>query len=99
MTAWQYNNIGYYSIQEFKGRTNYDFRLYKLRTLIKKEVKEKFQAETKVIFKKHLKILTDAQIYLEKAYKIDENYNEQNRTDKIYNNLKFIDWVENFLTN
>lgn len=99
LKAWQYNNIGYYSTLEFKGLTNYDFRLQKLRTFKKKEARDTYLAETKEIFQKNLKILTDAEIFLEEAYKIDKNYNDKNRTDKIYSNLKFIDWVKNFLEN
>ncbi|MFP4546862.1 MAG: hypothetical protein ACLFQM_01935 [Fidelibacterota bacterium] len=97
LVAWQYNNIAYYSILEFKGLTNYDYRLHQLRTIDNPDKKEEYLEETKTIFRKNLKILTDAEEFLEKAYKIDENYNDQNRTDKIYSNLKFIDWVKNFI--
>ncbi len=97
LVAWQYNNIAYYSILEFKGVTNYDYRLHQLRSIDDPEKKEKYLEETKTVFQKNLKILTDAEEFLEKAYKIDENYKDQNRTDKIYSNLKFIDWVKNFI--
>ncbi len=99
LVAWQYNNIAYYSILEFKGLTNYDYRLHQLRSIKDPDRKEKYIEETKDIFRKNLKILTDAEEFLEKAYKIDENYKDQNRTDKIYSNLKFIDWVKNFTKN
>lgn len=99
LAAWQYNNIGYYSILEFKGRTNYDFRTNQLRRITNEKEKQKYLEETKQLFNENMKILTDAQVYLEKAYKIDEKFDEQSRTDKIYSNLQFIDWVNNFLRN
>jgi hypothetical protein len=99
LAAWQYNNIGYYSILEFKGRTNYDFRIHNLRTFTNQKERDAYLEETKKIFKENLKILTDAETYLEKAYEIDKKYDDQNRTDKIYSNLKYIDWVKNFLNN
>ena len=99
LAAWQYNNIGYYSILEFKGKTNYDYRLHQLRSIKDKEETNTYRTETKKIFNDNIKILTDAEKHLKKALEIDANYTEKNRTEKINNNIKFIEWVKNFLKN
>jgi hypothetical protein len=97
LVAWQYNNIGYYSILEFKGLTNYDYRMHQLRTIKDDDERKKYSQKTKELFRKHIKILNDAQVYLEQAYEIDQNYKVSNRTEKIFSNLKFIDWIKNFV--
>ncbi|MBN2282040.1 MAG: hypothetical protein JXQ65_15765 [Candidatus Marinimicrobia bacterium] len=99
LAAWQYNNIGYYSIQEFKGVTNYDYRMHHLRSISDKNQKEQYLSETKKIFSKNINLLTTAESYLKNALKIDEHYHDQDRTEKINSNLNFIIWVNNFLTN
>ncbi len=97
LAAWQYNNIGYYSILEFKGETNYDYRMHQLRTIDREAKRRQFANETKELFREHLKLLTDAETYLEKAYELDKKYNNKSRTEKIYSNLQFIDWVKNYI--
>jgi len=99
LAAWQYNNIGYYSILEFKGITNYDYRLHQLRAITEKEANKQYLADTKKVFNDNIKILRDAKIHLERALEIDASYTEKNRTEKIKSNLQFINWIENFIKN
>jgi len=97
IAAWQLNNIGYYSIVEFKKRTDYDKRMAKLEFIRHRTEKIKYIKETKKIFKENIELLTNANNHLEDAYELDSNLNDANRTQKIYSNLKFIDWVRNFI--
>ncbi len=97
IAAWQLNNIGYYSIVEFKKRTDYDARMAKIEFIRHREEKIRYIKETKKVFKENIELLTNANNYLEDAYELDSNLNDANRTQKIYSNLKFIDWVRNFI--
>lgn len=97
ITAWQLNNIGYYSILEFKKRTDYNTRMAKIESMRRGEEKIRYIKETKKVFKDNLELLTNANKYLEEAYDLDSNLDDDNRTQKIYSNLKFVDWVRNFV--
>lgn len=97
IAAWQLNNIGYYSIVEFKKRTDYDKRMAKIEFIRHREEKIRYIKETKKVFKENIELLTNANNYLEDAYELDSYLNDANRTQKIYSNLKFIDWVRNFI--
>ena len=97
IAVWQLNNIGYYSIVEFKKRTDYDTRMAKIEFIRNRKEKIKIIKETKKIFKENIDLLINANNYLEDAYELDSNLNDVNRTQKIYSNLKFIDWVRNFI--
>ncbi len=96
LAAWQLNNIGYYSIEEFKKRTDYTFRLSTIEKMRRGPEKVVYIKETKRIFKDNLYLLTDATKHLEEAYEMDKDMNDDDRTQKIYSNLAFIDWVRNF---
>lgn len=96
IAAWQLNNIGYYSIVEFKHKTDYDQRMRTIENMRRGPEKIVYIKETKELFKKHLPLLLEASQYLEEAYELDKDFNDEDRTEKIYSNLAFIDWVRNF---
>jgi hypothetical protein len=96
LAAWQLNNIGYYSIEEFKKRTDYTFRLNNIEKMRRGPEKVVYLKETKRIFRDNLYLLTEATKHLEEAYEMDKDMNDDERTQKIYSNLAFIDWVRNF---
>jgi len=96
IAAWQLNNIGYYSIEEFKQRTDYINRMRTIENMRQGPQKTTYIKETKEIFKKHLPILLNATSFLEEAYDLDKDFDDNDRTEKIYSNLAYIDWVRNF---
>jgi len=96
LAAWQLNNIGYFSIEEFKKRTDYTFRLNTIEKMRRGPEKVVYIKETKRIFRDNLYLLTEATKHLEEAYEMDKDMNDDERTQKIYSNLAFIDWVRNF---
>jgi len=96
IAAWQLNNIGYYSIEEFKRKTDYNLRMRNIENMRRGPEKIVYIKKTKEIFKDHLLILLDATSFLEEAYELDKDFNDNDRTTKIYSNLTYIDWVRNF---
>lgn len=96
IAAWQLNNIGYYSIVEFKQKTDYDERMRTIENMRRGPEKIVYIKETKALFKKYLPKLLDSVHYLEEAYDLDKDFNDNDRTNKIYSNLAYIDWVRNF---
>lgn len=90
IAAWQYNNIGYYAIEEFKIVTDYFTLLDQLNALeFGKEKQEKYKAISS-IFLKNFYILNNAEIYLNKSKEIDNSLTDEGRTKRINNNLLFI---------
>jgi hypothetical protein len=98
LAAWQLNNMGYYSIEEFKKRTDYTFRQNTIEKMRRGPEKLVYIKETKHIFQENLSLLTEATKFLEEAYEMDKDLNDDDRTQKIYSNLAFIDWVSNFIS-
>ncbi|MCF6271194.1 MAG: hypothetical protein L3J41_15895 [Melioribacteraceae bacterium] len=98
IATWQLNNIGYYSINEFKKRTDYDRKMQQLATM--KNLKEKglYLEETKSVFTKHFQILSNAENYLYKAQLLDSELEKSDRTEIINRNIQFIEWVANFIS-
>jgi len=97
IVAWQLNNIGFYSIEEFKKRTNYTVRMHTIESMRRGPEKIVYIKETKRLFKKNLSLLIEGNKHLEEAYEVDKNLNDNERTQKIYSNLKYIDWVRIFV--
>ena len=97
LAAWQLNNIGYYSIEEFKERTDYTSRLSATENMRRGPQKDLYIKETKRIFRDNLYLLMDVTKYLEEAYEMDKDLNDDERTQKIYSNLTFVDWVRNYV--
>jgi hypothetical protein len=98
IASWQLNNIGHYSINEYKDRTDLDIRLRQLESLTNLKAKGLHLEETKSIFSYHFKILSNAKIYLHKAQILDRKFKKTERTDIIKRNIQFIDWVDNFIS-
>jgi len=97
LAAWQLNNIGYYSIEEFKKRTDYTSRLSATENMRRGPQKDLYIKETKRIFRDNLYLLMDVTKYLEEAYEMDKDLDDDERTQKIYSNLTFVDWVRNYV--
>jgi len=97
LAAWQLNNIGYYSIEEFKERTDYTSRLSATENIRRGPQKDLYIKETKRIFRDNLYLLMDVTKYLEEAYEMDKDLDDDERTQKIYSNLTFVDWVRNYV--
>jgi hypothetical protein len=95
--AWQYNNIGYYTIMEFKQLVDYDSRITQLEKLPPSPGKSEYLKEIRRLFRNHTSILSEGLQYLEKAKAIDEVLDPSDRTEKIKNNQAFILWVLNFI--
>jgi len=97
IVAWQLNNIGFYSIEEFKKRTDYTVRMHNIESMRRGPEKIVYIKETKRLFKKNLSLLIEGTKHLEEAYDVDKNLDDNDRTQKIYNNLKYIDWIRIFV--
>ncbi|MEN8192020.1 MAG: hypothetical protein ABFS12_04345 [Bacteroidota bacterium] len=97
LAAWQLNNIGHFSIEEFMKRTDYNDRVRKLAIETDPIEKSTYFKETKNIFKKDYKLLLDAEPHLKRASRLDRKYKFSNRTKTIRNNINFIKWVREFL--
>ena len=102
IAAWQLNNIGFYLIQEFRRKTDYDNRMSELEEMKYGENKDKFLEETKNIIEQNMKLLENAQAQLNDADNLNNKLNDENqneRAEKIKSNLDFIRWIKEFLTN
>ena len=97
--AWQYNNIGYFSIEEFKKRTNYDESMKRISMLKTGEKKTNFLQAVKEGFRKEKTLIHDAKKYLIKAQKNDADLVDKKRKSMINSNLKFIENIDEFLNN
>ncbi len=99
IATWQLNNIGFYSITEFKKKTDYDRRMQKLATMQNLKEKGLYLEETKSIFSRNFKILSNAEEYLYKAQMLDSELEKSDRTEIIESNIQFINWVGDFISN
>ncbi|MCK4641593.1 MAG: hypothetical protein KAU06_09650 [Candidatus Marinimicrobia bacterium] len=97
IVAWQLNNIGFYSIDEFKKRTDYTVRMRNIESMRRGPEKTVYIKETKRLFKENLSLLIEGTKHLEEAYEVDKNLDDNDRTQKIYSNLIYIDWIRNFV--
>ena len=96
IAAWQFNNVGHYSIMEFKRRTGYDQRLQKLATMPAGNAKTGYQLATKDLFFREFPVLENAQNYLVQAQIIDDELEQSRRTGAIQSNIDYIEWIKNF---
>ncbi len=97
LASWQLNNIGHYSIMEFKKRTDYQERVRTLAIMKDQTQRNAYYNETKQIFKQNYYLIKNSEPYLEKARRLDRKYKRSDRTETIKSNLKFIQWVKEFL--
>jgi len=95
----QLNNIGYYSINEFKNRTDYDKRIHTLVTFYDMEQKAIYANETIAIFKRYFRILNRAKQYITKAKILDSEFEPSERTKNIAENVEFIEWIRDYISN
>lgn len=95
----QLNNIGNFSISEFKNRTDYDKRIHKLVTFYDMEQKTIYANETITIFKRHFRILNRSKQYITKAKILDSEFEPSERTKNIVENAEFIEWIRDYISN
>jgi len=95
--AWQYNNIGYYSILEFKERTDYDARMTGMQAMKPGAEKTAYTEETRSVFRRSFPVLERGMDALEKAEGIHAEPDDAKRQETIESNLRFIQWVRDFL--
>lgn len=96
IASWQFNNIGHYSIVEFKRRTEYDQRLQILATMSSGSEKSGYLKATKELFRNEYLLLEKAMDYLVRAQIIDDFLDPSRRTDVIQRNIDYIEWVKKF---
>ena len=95
--AWQLNNIGYYSIEEFKKRIKYDETMAKIYATTEKKKRKKLYNDLKERMKKNYKILHDSYEYLVKAQKISSQNNDKKQQKIIANNISFINDIKKMI--
>ncbi|MBU1115990.1 MAG: hypothetical protein KKE09_12730 [Bacteroidetes bacterium] len=98
IATWQLNNIGYYSINEFKKRTDYDKQMQKLATVDNLKEKALLVEKVKFDFKNNFVILNVAEKYLQKAKLLDSEMESSDRTKIIESNIQFIEWIRNYIS-
>ena len=97
IAAWQLNNIGYYLIEDFKKKTDYANRMKEIESYPFGQEKLNYIQDTKILYNENIKQLYEIKKYLEEAYELDSEYDYSERTKIIYSNLKFVDWICNFI--
>ncbi|MBN1301878.1 MAG: hypothetical protein JW995_11745 [Melioribacteraceae bacterium] len=97
IASWQYNNIGHYSIEEFKRLTDYDNRIRNLATLKNSTERKEYLNQTKSLFRQHFTLLETAEKHLLNAQIIDDELEKSRRTNAIEKNIEFINWVRSFI--
>lgn len=97
IASWQFNNIGYYSIVEFKRRTDYNNRFKDIEAMPYGQEKIQFINETKEIFRREMDLLTSAQESLYDAIEIDNLAPDKERQKIINSNINYINSVKNFI--
>jgi hypothetical protein len=95
--AWQYNNLGYYSIKEFKRLTDYKTRLSKIESMPPGKEKAATIENTRTLFRGQIGLLNEAANYLKKADEVDKTLEISDRTLKIKSNMDFVRWVKRFV--
>ncbi len=95
--AWQYNNISYFSIEEFKKRTDYNTRMRKIESMKPGEDKNVYIQEVKKNFLNEKSLIIDAEKYLVEAQNIDKELDDEARTAIINSNLQFIKFIKDFI--
>lgn len=101
IAAWQYNNIAYYSIDEFKKKTDYANLMAKIEGSMDKKEKSDLIESAKKTLKGNISLLEKAKEYLEKAKGLDDSVSadkkDESRTNAISNNLNYVEWVQKFI--
>jgi len=95
--AWQYNNVGYALIKDFKAKANYYDNMNELDNLVYKSEIEASREKIKAVFSQHLDLLKRAKLYLLRAERIDNDLEKSSRSHTIASNLLFVNQVMNFM--
>lgn len=96
--AWQYNNIGFYGIEEFKKKVDYQERIAALETMKPGTEKAEFYRSIVTDFRQESDFLSEIKTYLETARKIDGQLPVSERTEMIANNVGFIEDIQAMLS-
>ncbi|MBN2541622.1 hypothetical protein JXI42_02045 [bacterium] len=96
--AWQYNNIAYYCIEEFKERTKYDFRMKQLGGMKPGPDRDRYNKETEKLFSDNFHFLNEATDYLKKAQFAAGTLLTKELKNKIRSNTSFIDQIKLLLS-
>lgn len=103
LKVWRLNNLAYVKIKLFKKETNYDKILDILKVAKESKEKKLLMAEFKQNIIKNIHLLKSAKDDLLLAEELDKNINakylDKERTEKIKNNIKFIESVMNYIEN
>ena len=97
IASWQFNNIGYYSIMEFKRRTDYNSRIKDIEAMPYSEEKLQYIKETKEIFRTEMPLLTSALDNLYDAIELDNLEPDKERQKIINSNINYINSVKDFI--
>ncbi len=97
IASWQYNNIGFYSINEFKKRTDYASRMKDLEIMPYGDEKVLYVQETKDKINSELDLLKSARESLYDAMELNNQSPDKNREKIIDSNLQFVNSIFEFL--
>ncbi len=95
--AWQLNNIGYYSIEEFKKRIKYDETMAKIYATTNKKEKKKLYDTLKRRMKENFAILQNSYDYLLEAKKLSSENKDEKQKKIIANNISFINDIKKMI--
>ncbi len=99
IAAWQFNNIGYYSILEFQKRTDYSNRMQDIQAMPTGPERDQFIQETREILLSEIELLNSAEQSLYDAIELDNHEPDKNRQNIINSNLEFIRTINSFTKN
>jgi len=97
IASWQFNNIGYYSIVEFKNRTDYTSRMKDIEVMPYGKEKVQYINETKEILRSEMALLTNAMESLYDAIELDNQAPDMERQKIINSNINFINSIKEFV--
>ncbi len=97
IASWQYNNIGFYSINEFKKRTEYASRMKDLEIMPYGDEKVLYVQETRDKINSEIDLLKSARESLYDAMELNNQAPDKNREKIIDSNLQFVNSIFEFL--
>lgn len=97
IAAWQYNNTGKLYINTFESYSGWSSIIKKLEATTDRATRKTLKAELYEKAKQHLTFLEQAAVYLEKAKELNLLSPDDTRTQKITNNLAYVNTVKAWL--
>jgi len=97
IASWQFNNIGYYAIVEFKNRTDYTSRMKDIEVMPYGKEKVQYINETKENLRSEMDLLTNAMESLYDAIELDNQAPDMERQKIINSNINFINSIKEFV--